>query len=258
MKIKRAITLLMAIVLVMVIASTPALAASETKITVKQALDVVLDFMPYGEVESFQNSGSTYKFIVADHSERYVILVNAVSGEIDSYTKETASVQQSTIPQVTTPQVATPSNQQSVDNASTAYARTVALERVGGGTVARVETHTPPHGGMEYKVIIVYGDYKYCVHVNASGTVTDMHMDQITKVGPNAYNTTAAISADKAKTIAVEKAGGGVVYECNLDYKPHASALIYHIHVGNGQYEYCVEIDGTSGSVLKFETRYKP
>ena len=255
MKIKRVVALFMMIAVILTMSSTSVFAASETKITVRQALDVVLEFMPYVEVESFQNGGATYQFIVTDHGERYVILVNAVSGEIDSYTKENVSVQQPTTPQVTTPQVTTPTNQQTVDNTATAYARTIALERVGGGTVVRVETKYPPHGGVEYKVLIVYGDYKYDVDVDSNGNVKKYKMDLITKTGPKAYNTTAFISA---KAIAIEKAGGGIVYECNLDYKPHASALIYHIHVGNGQYEYCVEIDGTSGSVLKFETRYKP
>lgn len=128
-----------------------------------------------------------------------------------------------------------------------------------GGTVARVELKYPKHGA-EYKVVIVSGDYRYDVHVNAStGAVRDYKSHQITKVGPSASRSgaVASISADDAKTIAIESAGGGVVTDCNLDYKKHVGALVYHIHVALGQYEYCVELNADSGDVFKSEQRYK-
>jgi len=141
-------------------------------------------------------------------------------------------------------------------------AQSAALAKVGGGTVVRTETHYPPHGGMEYKVIIVNSDSKYCVHVSGyDGGITNYHMDQITKAGPGRYQnaSTAAISADKAKSIAIQNVGGsGVVTDCNLDYKPHVGALTYHIHVAGGQYEYCLELDASTGAVYKVEPRYKP
>jgi len=86
-------------------------------------------------------------------------------------------------------------------------------------------------------------------------------MEQITKVGPGGYPNGAkvAIDADKAKAMAIKNAGGsGVITECNLDYKPHVGAMTYHIHVSNGEYEYCSEIDASTGTVYKVEQRYKP
>jgi len=144
-------------------------------------------------------------------------------------------------------------------NITAEEAQNIALSSVGGGTIARTETHYPPHGGAEYKVLVVSGDYRYCVHIDGyDGSVTNNHADLITKVGPLAYGYSAAVSAESAKSIAVENAGGGVATDCNLDYKPHIGALAYHIHVMNGQYEYCVELSADTGAVYKVEQRYKP
>jgi uncharacterized membrane protein YkoI len=130
---------------------------------------------------------------------------------------------------------------------------------VGGGTVARVETKYPKHGGIEYRVVIVSNDYKDDVHVNAyDGTVKKYKADQITKVGRNALNTMDAIGADKAKSIALQRAGNGIITDCNLDYKRKYGITVYHIHVADGQTEHCVELEASTGSIAKFESRYKP
>jgi len=88
-------------------------------------------------------------------------------------------------------------------------AQNIALSSVGSGTIARTETHYPTHGGAEYKVLVVSGDYRYCVHVDGyDGSVTNNHADLITKTGPLAYGYSAAVTAEKAKSIAIENAGG--------------------------------------------------
>ena len=281
MKIKRTIVISVVMALILTASSLVAFAANDNGITVRQALDVVMDFMPDCDVESFQrvtNNGSTiYQFTVTDGGERYVIIVDATSGDIESYTRESVSSPQAYSPQTTAPVTpttptmptapamptvpATPGNPNNQTQANTGAdsAQSAALARVGGGTVARVETHNPPHVGTEYKVIIVYGDYRYCVHVSGyNSTVTDMHSEQIVRIGPNASNSSAAISPSSAMSTAVQNAGGGVVTECTLEHKPHNGALIYHIHVAYGQYEYCVEISAATGAVNKVEQRLKP
>ena len=133
-------------------------------------------------------------------------------------------------------------------------AQSTALAKVGGGTVAMVETKYPRHG-MEYKFIIVNGDSRYDVHVDAyTGNITNYKMRQITMV----YNAAGAIDAESAKAIALKTVGGGVIIECKLDYRPRAGASIYHIHVANGQYEHCVELLAATGAVYKAVPRHKP
>jgi uncharacterized membrane protein YkoI len=135
-----------------------------------------------------------------------------------------------------------------------------ALATTGGGTVVRVETKNPPHG-MEYIIMIVDGDNRYNVHVNAnSGQINNYHTDRITKVAHNAKgrDTSGIISAESAKSIALKIADGGIITDCNLDFPPHLGVLTYHIHVGKGQYEYCVELFASTGVVFKVEPRHKP
>jgi uncharacterized membrane protein YkoI len=138
-------------------------------------------------------------------------------------------------------------------------AGSIALNMVGGGTVARVETKYPKHGGIEFKVIIVSNNYKYNVHVNAyDGTVRKYKADQITKIGRDISNAADVIGVDRAKSIALQRAGGGIITDCNLNYKRKRGITVYHIHVAEGQTEYCMELDASTGSIAKFESRYKP
>jgi len=160
-------------------------------------------------------------------------------------------VDQDIFPKIVVPQIPV--------NVDADSAQTIALDIVGGGTVARIETKFHPHGGGEYKVIIVNDDYMYEVDVDAyDGTVKNWKVHQITKTGPGVYNTTGVIGANRAKSIAIERAGGGgIITECTLENKP-SEGLTYHVHVANGQYEYCVELNALTGVIFKVDPRYKP
>ena len=259
---KRRITaLLMTAAIIFASFTTTVEANTDTKLSARQALDVVTEFMPYGHVESFQNGGNTYHYIVVEGGERFAVVLNAYSGEIESFTRQTAAIVQQTVtpqvvvPQTVAPQAVTPVNQQSSISAD--YAGTIALERAGGGVIARVETKYPKHG-TEYKAIVVNGDWKYDVTVNAStGAITKMKTKQITTVSGSANNYYAVFSADSAKTTAIQYAGGGVITECKLEYKSKEGVLRYHMHVAAGQYEHCIHLCATTGNVLKYELRHK-
>ena len=205
---------------------------------------------------SYNNGEAEYEVGVVNGEMTYLIFIDAYTGEVmrftrDSITQPNDPTEPSTPTTPTTP--TTPATNVTIENA-----KNIALSRVGGGTIARVETKYHKHG-VEFNVLIVKGDYRYCVHVNSStGYVSNMHTDLITTVAPNAYGYSAAVSSNQAKTIAIQCAGGGIVTECKLEYKKSSGALIYHVHVANGQYEYCVEINASNSAVLKIEPRYKP
>lgn len=138
-------------------------------------------------------------------------------------------------------------------------AEDIALDAAGGGVVARAELKFPRHGA-EYKIIIVDDEYRYDVHVDGSnGTVRKFKSHQIYRISASAYNsgTVASIDADSAVDIAIEMAEGGIVTDCTLSYKRHPGILAYHIHIADGQYETCIEIDAVSGDVFKVEHRIK-
>ncbi|MDR0293776.1 MAG: PepSY domain-containing protein [Oscillospiraceae bacterium] len=246
------------------------------------AIDIALELTGGGQMTgsklTYNQGAAGYEVTVTAGNYLYVVFIDGYTGHVENFTRDSAP--QTSVPQTSTPQTYAPSVSvtptipvmppapaapgiynypQTQANITAEAAQSAALDRVGGGTVARTETHYPPHGGMEYKVIVVNGDYKYCVHVSAyDGSVIDYHMDQITKTGPQTNYATATVSADSAKSIAIQNAGGGIVTDCHLDYKPHIGALTYHIHVAFGQYEYCVELDASTGAVYKVEPRYKP
>jgi len=144
---------------------------------------------------------------------------------------------------------------------SPAKAKEAALAAVGGGTVGRTETKYNREGRIaHYKVIIARDDNMYDVDVTArDGTVMNMRMERITKTVANVADVTGTIGADKAKAIATDNAGGGVVVMCCLEKKPIENILIYHVHVANNErWEYCVEIDAATGYIYRTEARHKP
>ena len=224
------------------------------------ARDIALNLTGGGEITlcklTYIHGEAEYEVHVVNGDLTYEIFIDGYTGIINRFVR------------YSTPIVTIPTYPGYPDNPNPNYpetnvtaetAQTIALAKVGGGTVARVETKYHPHG-IEFNVLIVNGDLKYCVHINANtGYIINLHADQITTVAANAYGYTPAVSADNAKAIAIQSAGGsGIVTECKLEYKPHLGALSYHIHVAKGQYEYCVELNAATGVVFKVEPRYKP
>ena len=202
---------------------------------------------------TYVHGEAEYEVVVVDGTMTYEIFIDGYTGIINRFTRySTPIVIPPSYPE-------NPTNSENPQTSATIEtAKNTALARVEGGTVARVETKYHKHG-TEFHVLIVNGDYRYCVHVDAStGYVVNLHSDQITMIASNAYGYTPTISENQAKTIAIQSADGGIVTECKLEYKKHLATLIYHVHVAKEQYEYCVEVNANTTAVLKVEPRYKP
>ena len=224
----------------------------------EEAKYIALYFTGGGEITlcklTYIHGEAEYEVGVVNGEMTYLIFIDGYTVIINRFERYSTPI---VVPPTIPDYPAYPDNPQT--NATIESAKSAAIARVGGGTVARVETKYHKYGTV-YHVLIVNGDYRYCVHVNATtGYVINMHTYQITTVASNAYGYTAAVSANNAKAIAIQSAGGGgIVTECKLEYKKHLVSLMYHVHVAKGQYEYCVEINATNNSVLKVEPRYKP
>ena len=140
-------------------------------------------------------------------------------------------------------------------------AKEIAVMLIGGGVAARAETKFDIDGVItHYKVIAVFDGNRYDIDINAhDGDLLNMKMDRITTIDANVTDTTGALGADKAKAIAEESVGGGIVTQCRLELKPLDNIFVYHVHVADGEYEFCVEIDARTGA-LNHETdmRHKP
>lgn len=78
------------------------------------------------------------------------------------------------------------------------------------------------------------------------------------KVTPAATTTqsksTADIGAEKAKQIALKEVPGATVVKCERDYEH--GALVYELELYNGRWEYDIDIDGATGTILKMEKEY--
>ena len=133
-------------------------------------------------------------------------------------------------------------------------ARQIALARVGGGAVARTESKSRYH-----KVIIVSDGRKYDVKINFDGSVRKLKMKEVTTVGAKAFahNTAGTIDAARAKSIALERAGGGIVTACKLDFKSRQGFLVYKVKVANGRMEHKIELFAANGSIYKHDSKYK-
>ena len=149
---------------------------------------------------------------------------------------------------------------ESIDDEGTMLAREAAVQAVGGGIIGRSETILSKDGQIErYKVIIVYGDYRYDVDVDAyDGSIKKIVSDKVVTVDENVRDTSGTIGPDRAMALAIEAAGGGIMTECRLERKPRDGMLAYHVHIADGQWEYCMEINAATGVISSFEQRHKP
>ena len=146
------------------------------------------------------------------------------------------------------------------ENISLTQAKDAAVKAAGGGTVGRYEIRYDKHGAIyHYKIILANGDAMYDIDVDGlDGEVKKIETKPITTVDANVYETEGLMEAAKAREIAVESAGGGVVVECRLEKMSREQILVYHIHVVIEQWEYCVEVDANTGAIHKFEPRFLP
>ncbi len=107
-------------------------------------------------------------------------------------------------------------------------------------------------GTAHYDLDFYSGTTEYDYEIDAvSGNVikfsSEHHASQ-PNVQQNAAN---AITSDRAKEIALERAPGATVTKCKLDHED--GRQIYEIEMRNGFTEYECEIDAISGTVLKWE-----
>jgi len=251
--------------------------ASGTKISARQAMDVVLDFLPNCEIDSMQNGGSAYQFSVIDAGQRYIVKVNALSGEIDSFALEeaTKSATQSattyaktpspSAPSATTPSTTTapslkiqqpaPANQQFYQMTGvigTDEARAIAVDYLGQGSVIRHETKKD-----HYKICIHVGNEHHDIKINFNGTFREHTSREITCTSNKAfgYGTSGVIGFERAAALAIEKAGGGVIIKNELTHKPR-EGLVYKVDVVEGQTEHKLELFAANGYTHKYHTKY--
>lgn len=114
-----------------------------------------------------------------------------------------------------------------------------------------------------YDFTIVTDTEKYEVEVNAeNGKVLKVEKDDdyvpansntTDQTNQNNTQNTTQITAEKAQEIAMNKVGTGTLIKCELDFDDDTQKYKYEVEIKDGRVEYDLEIDATSGDIIKFE-----
>lgn len=141
-----------------------------------KAKEIALEKTGGGELITFSfddNSGSrVYNIEIADDNNNYIMTMDAKSGDILTYEKTPKE-----------PASASNDSQNTGDDSgsliSASKAKSIALSRVGGGTVTECNLDSDD-GTKKYEIKITWNGYEYEVDVNAkSGKVTDFDKEKI-------------------------------------------------------------------------------
>lgn len=144
---------------------------------------------------------------------------------------------------------------QSANQISVEKAKSIALSAAGvsssNATFHKAELDFDD-GAYVYDIEFVSGNYEYDYEINAnSGAILKREIEQIKSTGSS--NTT--ISADKAKSIALNHAGvsssKAVFNKAKLDNDD--GIHVYEIEFTSGGYEYEYEINAANGTILSYD-----
>ena len=130
----------------------------------------------------------------------------------------------------------------------------IALERVGGGVIWDIELERR-RGELVYEVEVRFDGVEYDVYINAT-TEEIIRFREDGRYNVNSASamppclTEAEITFERAKAIALERAGGGAVTDIEL--ARNRGRLVYEIEVRNNRQEYDVRIDAATGEILRF------
>lgn len=213
-------------------------APAQNNLSFEKAKEIALKKVGSGFVSKseldYENGKIVYEIDVLSGSNKYEIKIDADNGNVIRYGR-TYNISALTAP----PQ----KNLIGEDRAMQ-----IALERVGTGTVIKLEE--------DYED----GILKYDVEVLAGGVVYDMDIDanngnilQYKQKNIRNYDNNNNISADKANEIAMAKVGKGQVVRNKIDYDDNRTK--YEITIVDSKYKYEVDVDAVTGNIVDYEQK---
>lgn len=133
---------------------------------------------------------------------------------------------------------------------TTERAREIALEKTGGGFVTECELDYED-GRKVYDIEIIDGYTKYKMEIDA----TDSQIYDYSQKTYEAYGKkgTDEITAKKAKEVALERAGGGAVVKCKLNFEN--GRKVYEIDIVDGGVRYEMDVSVADGEILKYQQK---
>lgn len=137
-------------------------------------------------------------------------------------------------------------------------AKAIALAKTNGGVVTKLKREYDD-GKLVYDVIVKKGNVKYSMDIGVNDSKI-YDFEQVTygstaNTNKNTTSTTTTITQEKAKEIALLKAGGkGTVTKLKLDRED--GIMVWEVEIKDGRWEYEMEINAQTGSIIKFEKDY--
>lgn len=113
-------------------------------------------------------------------------------------------------------------------------------------------------GRAVYEVEFYSGTTEYDYEIDAiTGAIrsADRDVEGFAVPSTSSTSSTAAITADRAKEIALAQVPGGTVFKCQLDRDD--GRLIYEVEVYSGTTEYDFEIDANTGAIISRDVDYR-
>ena len=209
---------------------------------------------PVRDAVLFSDNGHlTYEVDVRNDVLRFMVYVSAITGQV--LRVEDYNIAPQPAPEPIQPPVQQTVFQPAGGTVNADRARAIALNHLGRGIVVRHETKS-----NYIKVCIQVGNEHHDIRVNYDGTIQRTSVREIVTIDSKSWghDPSAAIGHERAAQIAIERAGGGTVIENRFCFHANRGGLLYHVKVVEGQTEYSMEINGTTGAIIKFESKYKP
>lgn len=131
-------------------------------------------------------------------------------------------------------------------------AQQIALDKTGGGTILKIKQDYEA-GRTVYEVDIIKDNSRYELEIDAvSGEIISYKQKQARNTESNLTKGTL-ITAEQAKQIALDRAGGGEIYKFELDHKHGRN--VYEIDLVNAETRYEVDVDAQTGTVIGYKEK---
>lgn len=197
----------------------------------------------------YEDGIKIYEFEIINGNIKYDLDVGAVDSKIYNFKQQTIKT--------TGKNTYTSTLSVAANEITELKAKEIALAKAGGGTILSCYVDYE-NGRKVYEIVAINNNVKYEMDIaTADGTIYD-YEEKIIKSSQGSTNKpnqnpqpSTQISAEKAKEIALGKSGGGMVTQCELDNEN--GVLVYEIEIVNGNYEYSMDVNASTGAVSDFE-----
>ncbi len=129
-------------------------------------------------------------------------------------------------------------------------AQQIALSKTSGGTVIKSKLERDD-GRQVYDIEIINKNNKYSMDIGVNDS--RIYDYEVKTIAPTS-STNTQITAEKAKQIAISKAGGGYVTSVKLDYE--RGVRVWEVEIKNGRWEHDLDINAATGAIVKYERDY--